>query len=132
MNRWIWLFALVLMVGCGSVETIHTHSTDTIYRERVRVDSVLHRDSVVLHLYTSGDTVYSVREVVRWRDRLMLRAETIYVSRNDTVRVPYPVERKMGVFERIKNDFGAVVRCVAVVVCVAFILWFVALLRRKK
>lgn len=85
------------------VETV-TLRTDTIYSAKVRVDSVIFRDSV--SLIQRGDTVF----VTKYRDRYRVRerVDTVYSSATDsvTVRVPYPVERQLSKWEQVKMEAG--------------------------
>jgi ABC-type anion transport system duplicated permease subunit len=61
--------------------------TDTTYITKHQRDSIHVHDSVYLHEYTKGDTVY--REKVRWRTDIKekLRIDTIYQSKTATVKV---------------------------------------------
>lgn len=95
----------VLLCGCASRRVTvgsSTHKTDTMYRMNVVRDTVLVKDSVLVSIFSAGDTVYKTREVWRWRDRTKVRVDTAYKSmvRVDTVRVPVAVERKLSWLER--------------------------------
>lgn len=134
MREKIWLVVAMtmMMVGCGTQMPIVTEKNDTMYVDRFRVDSVYLADSVFMTIYEKGDTIYSEKTKTRYRDRFVYKVDSIYIARTDTIRVPMPVERKLSAFESIKKDFGEVIRLVSVVLCTAFILWFIGLLRRKK
>lgn len=58
---------------------------DTLYRERVRTDSISVHDSVFIHEYQKGDTVYRDRDHwhTLWKERIV--RDTAYVSRTDTI-----------------------------------------------
>ena len=95
----------VLLSGCASRRVMvggSTHRTDTVYRMNMVRDTVLVKDSVLVSIFSAGDTVYKTREVWRWRDRTNVRVDTVYKSalRVDTVRVPVAVERKLSWWER--------------------------------
>lgn len=95
----------VLLCGCASRRVTvggSTQKTDTVYRMNVVRDTVLVKDSVLVSIFSTGDTVYKTREVWRWRDRTKVRVDTAYKSmvRVDTVRVPVAVERKLSWWER--------------------------------
>lgn len=95
----------VLLSGCASrrVTVGGTHmKADTVYRMNMVRDTVLVKDSVLVSIFSAGDTVYKTREVWRWRDRTNVRVDTVYKSavRVDTVRVPVAVERKLSWWER--------------------------------
>ena len=95
----------VLLCGCASRRVTvgdSTQKTDTVYRMNMVRDTVLVKDSVLVSIFSAGDTVYKTREVWRWRDRTNVRVDTAYKSalRVDTVRVPVTVERKLSWWER--------------------------------
>lgn len=109
--------------------------TDTCFYAKLRVDSVLVRDSVaVIH---KGDTVF----MTKWRDRIKVRerTDTVYRAKTDSVRVPYPVEktvyreRELTAWQKAKMDFGGgaiAVLCIAALTG-AFV-WFMRIKRRKQ
>ena len=81
----------VLLCGCASRRVTvggSTQKTDTVYRMNMVRDTVLVKDSVLVSIFSAGDTVYKTREVWRWRDRTNVRVDTVYKSavRVDTVR----------------------------------------------
>lgn len=113
------------------VETV-TLRTDTIYSAKVRVDSVIFRDSV--SLIQRGDTVF----VTKYRDRYRVRerVDTVYSSATDsvTVRVPYPVERQLSKWEQVKMEAGGWAigaGSVLFVALVAVIVWLIKVKRRR-
>lgn len=95
----------VLLCGCASRRVTvggSTQKTDTVYRMNMVRDTVLVKDSVLVSIFSAGDTVYKTREVWRWRDRTNVRVDTAYKSmvRVDTVPVPVAVERRLSWWER--------------------------------
>ena len=81
---------ITLFCGCKTVTKIvevEKVRTDTTYITKHQRDSIHVHDSVYLHEYTRGDTVYI--EKVRWRTDIKekLRFDTIYMSKTDTVKV---------------------------------------------
>jgi hypothetical protein len=81
---------ITLFCGCKTVTKIvevEKVRTDTTYITKHQRDSIHVHDSVYLHEYTLGDTVYI--EKVRWRIDIKekLRIDTIYMSKTDTVKV---------------------------------------------
>ena len=81
-----------------------TISTDSLFRNSVRIDSVFVHDSTSVTL--KGDTVieYRHRYILKYKDRV----DTVYINRTDTIRVPYPVEieKKLTVWQRTKIELG--------------------------
>lgn len=81
---------------------VETVRTETSVRDRFLRDSIYVHDST--YVKEKGDTVLIERWHTRWRDR-MLR-DTCYVQKTDSVAVPYPVERQLSKWQRIKIDIG--------------------------
>lgn len=130
----VTLVVVFLLASCRQVEYIPIESVvkDTIYRESVKIDSVILTDSVFLHIHTIGDTVYSEKVKVLYRDRYKYERDTIYLHRTDTIRVPVPIERKATLWEQTKENLGNLIRLAGLIVFGGFIVWFIALLRKQK
>lgn len=124
----------LLLVSCRQVEYIPIESVvkDTIYRESVKIDSVILADSVFLHIHTIGDTVYSEKVKVLYRDRYKYERDTIYLHRTDTIRVPVPIERKATLWEQTKENLSGLIRLAGLIVFGGFLVWFISLLRKQK
>lgn len=91
------LAACILLVGCTTtkfVPVIETH-TDTVRITKHQRDSIFLRDSIYVNQYQNGDTVFLSIEKwhTQYRDRLL--HDTAYISRRDSVPVPYPVEKEV-------------------------------------
>lgn len=72
----------LLFGGCKTVEReIIVNKTDTVRIYSQHKDSVVYRDSVFVHLYERGDTVYHITERwnVEYRDRI--HTDTVYKVR---------------------------------------------------
>lgn len=106
--------------------------TDTVYSAKLRVDSVIFRDSVAV--IQKGDTVF----LTRYRDRYRVRehTDTVYQSVIDSVKVsvPYPVERELTRWEKVKMDAGGFAigaGTVLLVAVIALLVWLIKIKRRK-
>lgn len=137
MGLFIALFVLTVLLfmgGCAKkvyvpVETV-TSRTDTVYSAKLRVDSVIFRDSVAV--IQKGDTVL----ITKYRDRYIVkeRTDTVYQAVTDSVKVPvpYPVERPLSKWERTKMDFGGMfLGGMVAAVIAAVVIWIVKRKRRK-
>ena len=91
------------VTSCRSVRyvPVETVKHDSVYVGKVVRDSVFVKDSV---LVVKGDTVteYRWKYVFKYKNR----TDTLYVSRTDTIRVPYPVEAKLTKWQQFKMDAG--------------------------
>lgn len=99
---WVMIIAM-LCQGCATqyvpVETIRY---DSIFLAKIQKDSIFVRDSV--HIKEKGDTVF----VDKWKDtyKLVVRTDTVFIARTDSIPIPYPVERKLNRWEQLKMNFG--------------------------
>lgn len=66
-----------------------THTTDTVERWHVRLDSVVVADSVSLTRWQRGDTVYVEKTRLAIRNRVILQHDTLWRTaiRHDTIAV---------------------------------------------
>ena len=106
---------------------VETVRSDTLYVNRLQRDSVYVADSV--YVREKGDTVQIVR--TRYIDRFRGRTDTLRMVRNDTIRVPYPVERELTRWQRLKLDAGGIAIGMATVALLAIVVWVVLRSRRR-
>ena len=105
--RNVLLFLAVIILTCCKtterVEYVPVETVKTEYKDRIveTYDSVHITDSV--YVAVKGDTtlVYKYRD--RWK--LKLVHDTAYVNRTDSIRTPYPVEKKLSKWEQFKVDY---------------------------
>lgn len=128
----LFICLLVLATGCSRKVYVPVESvvsrTDTIYSAKVRIDSVIMRDSVAV--FQKGDTVL----ITKYRDRYRVKelTDTVYQSAIDSVKVsvPYPVERELSRWERTKMDFGGMaIGALVIALCVA-VAWLIKKFRK--
>ena len=104
LTLYIILMASLLMTGCKTIKyyPLETVRHDTVYIQSVKLDSILVKDSV--HITEKGDTVteFRLKYIYKYKDR----ADTLYLSRTDTVSVPYPVEKELTKWQSVKVDYG--------------------------
>ena len=120
------------LTGCTSVRYVPVESVthDSIYISRVERDSIHVHDSIYLEVFSKADTVYQTKYVQKVLYRDALRTDTMIVERVDTIRLPYPVERQLSRWEKIKLDFGGMLMGgIAIFALSAAAMW---LLRRKR
>lgn len=93
-----------LFTGCKTIKyyPLETVRHDTVYIQSLKLDSILVRDSV--HITEKGDTVteFRLKYIYKYKDR----TDTLYLSKVDTVGVPYPVEKELTKWQRVKVDYG--------------------------
>lgn len=132
--RLIHLFITIILLAsaicsCRSVEyvPVETVRSDTLYVNRLQKDSVYVADSVFVR--EKGDTVQIVR--TRYIDRFHDRTDTLRMISTDTIRVPYPVERELTKWQRIKLDAGGIAIGIVAAALLAIVVWLVLRFRRR-
>lgn len=126
------LLSVVLLVGCTTTRyvPVPSVSVDSVYVDRWLRDSVYLHDSVFVNRYSKGDTVYVDKVVTKYKYKDRWRYDTVAVVRADSVRVPYPVEKDLGWWEKTRlYSFPVLVAIVAVLAFV--VVWLVKKLRKK-
>lgn len=122
--RWLLIFALALMLSaCTSTKYVPVESVRTEYRDREieKLVSDTVRDTRLV--WVKGDTIREIRN--REHLRLVSVHDTCFVEHTDTIRVPYPVERKLSRWEQAKMDFGGMAIGATVLLVVFVIAWLI-------
>ena len=123
---------LTLLFGCTTTRyvPVPSASVDSVYVDRWLRDSVYLHDSVFVNQYSKGDTVFVDKVVTKYKYKNRWRYDTISIMRTDSVRVPYPVEKELGWWEKTKMySFPLLVAIVAVLTFV--VVWLAKKLRKK-
>ena len=118
MKLYIYIIIILLTPAIWSCRStryvpVETVKHDSVYFNKVVRDSIHVKDSVLV--IVKGDTVTEFRYKYVYRDKA--KTDTAYVSRTDTIRVPYPVEAKLTKWQQFRMDVGGYA-VVAVVVLV--------------
>ena len=101
----LYVLAIVcLLCGCKQVQyvPVETVRLDSIYLTQTLRDSIYKYDSI--YVRDKGDTVFVDRYRYLFVDKL--RRDTMYISRIDTLRVPYPVEKELTRWQQFRLDVG--------------------------
>lgn len=107
MKQLIYIIILLMLAICFvscRTQYIPVESVRTEYKTRdsIRYDSIYQRDSI--YTLVKGDTVYQYRYKYLYRYLTTSRTDTIL--NNDSIRVPYPVEKKLSRWQSIKMELG--------------------------
>mgnify|MGYP001514033045 FL=1 len=107
MKRLVYIIILLMLAICFvscQTQYIPVESVRTEYKTRdsIRYDSIYQRDSI--YTLVKGDTVYQYRYKYLYRYLTTNRTDTIL--KNDSIRVPYPVEKKLNRWQSIKMELG--------------------------
>ncbi|MCI7359352.1 MAG: hypothetical protein MSK40_16850 [Parabacteroides sp.] len=100
------VFLACIAFSCRSVQyvPVETIKSDTTYIYQFQRDSIYERDSIYVH--GRNDTVFVEKYKYKYIDRIV--KDTAYVSRTDSIQVPYPVEKKLTRWQKIKMDLGGI------------------------
>ncbi|WP_302452119.1 hypothetical protein [Phocaeicola coprocola] len=117
---------LFVICSCRTVKyvPVETVKIDTTYINKLQRDSIYMLDSV--YVKEKGDTVLIEKYKYLYRDKLV--RDTMYISKADSIQVPYPVEKELTWWLKIKI---AIIDFV-MVVCILVIIFFVLRLFKKK
>lgn len=107
MKRLIYIIILLILAICFvscRTQYIPVESVRIEYKTRdsTRYDSIYQRDSI--YTLIKGDTVYQYRYKYLYRYLTTDRTDTIL--KNDSIRVPYPVEKELNRWEKVKMELG--------------------------
>lgn len=115
-----------MLIDCKSVRYVPVHEYHTEYK--TKTDSFVKRDSVWVKdsvwLWMQGDTVYKERWHMKYNDRYVYRNKTDTLMKTDSVRVPYPVEKKLGKWEQTKIEYFTPLACLSGIIFVS-LLWLI-------
>ncbi len=117
---------LLVICSCRTVKyvPVETIKIDTTYINKLQRDSIYMLDSV--YVKEKGDTVLIEKYKYLYRDKLV--RDTLYMAKTDSIQVPYPVEKELTWWLKIKI---AIIDFV-MVVCILVIIFFVLRLFKKK
>lgn len=117
---------MTLLTGCRSVKYVSVPEYHTEYK--VRTDSFIKRDSVWVHdsvsVWMKGDTVFKEKLEKVYNEHYIYTNKTDTVLKTDSVRVPFPVEKKLGRWEQIKVDYFLPICCVLAIILLS-LLWLI-------
>lgn len=101
-----FLLISILLYGCTSTTYVPVESSarDSIYISRFEIDSIYVRDSV--YIRDKGDTVYVKETKYIYKEKAY--TDTLYMEKVDSIRIPYPVERKLGKWEETYLAVGRI------------------------
>lgn len=104
---------LLLVCSCRTVKyvPVETIKVDTTYINKLQRDSIYMLDSV--YVKEKGDTVLIEKYKYLYRDKLV--RDTMYISKADSIQVPYPVEKELTRWQQFRMNFGGLAVCIVVI-----------------
>ena len=105
------------------VETVRTEYKT---RDSIRIDSIYQQDSV--YVLVKGDTIYQYKYKYLYKYQYLSKTDTI--MKTDSVQVPYPVEKELNRWEKVKMELGG--WAIGVIIVFAFIVVGRLVYKRRK
>ena len=119
---------LLLICGCTTTKYVPVETTHTEYKDREVERIVTDTISDTRFVYVKGDTIVDIR--YKERVRIVQERDTCVIERIDSVQVPYPVERELSRWERVKMDLGGIALGGLIFAILAIAIWLVIKFRK--
>ena len=118
----ILLTLAICLTSCRSIKYVPVESVKTEYKTRdsIRFDSIYEHDSIFL--FVKGETVY--KEKYRYKYRYLTINKTDTVMLTDSVQIPYPVEKQLTRWQRMKIELGGWAFGMAIISLIVLIIRF--------
>lgn len=125
MKNLLYIILLTLAIcftSCRSIKYVPVESVKTEYKTRdsIRFDSIYEHDSIFL--FVKGETVY--KEKYRYKYRYLTINKTDTVMLTDSVQIPYPVEKQLTRWQRMKIELGGWAFGMAIISLIVLIIRF--------
>lgn len=116
----ILCIVLSLFASCKSVKNIPVENTkkDSVFVNSYRHDSIYIRDSIFVNKWAAGDTIFQDKVVFKYVYRDKIKYDTINILRTDSINVPYPVERRLNSWEKIRIVISDLIKIAVIVTIV--------------
>lgn len=112
------LILFIFISGCRSIQYVPVETVRIEYRDRFKIDSIIKYDSVYFDRYMKGDTTFIIKEKYKYLDKIKIVHDSVF--KTDSISVPYPVEKQLSKWEKVKMDFGGI--SIGVASCLLIIL----------
>ena len=123
------LLIIAMLCSCTSVRYVPVESvkTDSIYINKLQVDSIYMQDSV--YIKEKGDTIYMYK--YKYLNRYKLLTDTMYICKTDTINNVVEVEKPLTRWQKAKQELGGIAMGVLGVLGVFGIIRIFALIKGK-
>lgn len=113
--------------SCRSIKYVPVESIqyDSVYLNKVVKDSIYIKDSVLL---VKGDTIieYRYKYIYQYKDK----TDTLYVTKTDSVQVPYPVEKQLTWWQQFQIDVGGWAIGIAIISAIIVIMFVIRKMKK--
>lgn len=126
------LLAVVILCASCSPKVVEREvvRTDTLVQKQQVRDSIYLKDSIYIHEWQRGDTIYISTDKwhTRWRDRI--QHDSIYISKSDTLMLTdiKEVPAKLTWWQQFRLSIGNI--CLWLIGLIA-LMWLIRIIRTK-
>lgn len=118
MRTFLFIIALML-ASCSRTVYVPSVSRDTVRLVNTHIDTLRTSDTVSVYVREKGDTLTVYKYVTRWRERVSSKADTVYMSRVDTVSVLNGSEKRINSWQRMQlNTWWPILAAFAVLLVI--------------
>lgn len=118
MKKLLLITSLLLLCSCATkYVTVPEYHTE--YRTNTVRDSIYFEKHDSVMMKVKGDTVTVEHWKIRYRDRFVEVTDTFI--KTDSIRVPYPVEKQLTWWQRLKIDFSEWIIIFLIVIVIAIL-----------
>ena len=121
------IIILILAMIFGSCQSIKYVPVETVKTEYIsKTDTFIQKDSVhvkdSVFVTTRNDTVFVNKWHTAYKDKWREKIVCDTVIRTDSIQVPYPVEKKLSRWEKLKMDTGGISLIACLVIFISLII----------
>lgn len=129
----ILLILASLLNSCKSIQYVPV--PEYHYETIVKTDSFIQRDSLYyydsIYVDRSGDTILKYVTKIVYKDKWRTEIQIDSVLKTDSIKVPYPVEKKLTKWQKLKMDIGGFLFVFFILLTLFFVVWFILKYKRK-
>ena len=124
-----WIMIIAMCCSCSTQYVpVQTVRYDSVFLARIQKDSIFVQDSVFIK--EKGDTVFV--DKFKYIYRHIIKIDTVYVEHRDSIRVPYPVEKKLTRWQQLKINAGGYLLAVLMLIGLGYIIrWIIRKCRKR-
>lgn len=123
------LAILISFSSCTTTKIVTVPEYHTEYVTQTKYDSIYLEKHDSSATTIKGDTIIQQKWHIKYKDRYIHVTDSFV--KTDSIRVPYPVERKLSRWEQVKMDYGAVSIGVSLAAVIAAVVWLIIWIRRR-
>lgn len=125
---------MMLLTSCQSVKYVPVESIRT---ETKNVDKLVQKhDSIYLHdsvsSYIKGDTVFLSKYQTKYVNKYIFGTDSVYFNKTDSIRVPYPIEKKLTRWQKVEMNTGRITIITLIVLVLSSIVYIFVKDKIKK